>query len=252
MDLGLALCTLGQDLRVPHIHAGVLHLLHRACDGLGIGHVVHRGHRQQRDLLLHIEHVPDHQSVDIDARIQRLQVADRHVVGIGDGVEGVSLHHRVGGVASGVGHQGGLELLGGHLPLLRVDILHLDVIHKFSGDGVLIHILALQLVQHGLQGSHLLHGAHRHAVDADLIAAQAIGYLAELLQEVVLHLVGLGQLRPQGKGEIITDLPLHLVVVSQDLRASALHLSHRVGYHSLVTHHTQSIPVHRDSVGRGV
>ena len=83
-------------------------------------------------------------------------------------------------------------------------------------------------------------------------AAQAIGYLAELLQEVVLHLVGLGQLRPQGKGEIITDLPLHLVVVSQDLRASALHLSHRVGYHSLVAHHTQSILVHRDSIGRGV
>ena len=106
-----------------------------------------------------------------------------------------------------------------------------------------------RMMQSGILEEAKLVYDHR---DTYRTAAQAIGYLAELLQEVVLHLVGLGQLRPQGKGEIITDLPLHLVVVSQDLRASALHLSHRVGYHSLVAHHTQSILVHRDSIGRGV
>ena len=106
-----------------------------------------------------------------------------------------------------------------------------------------------RMMQSGILEEAKLEYDHR---DTYRTAAQAIGYLAELLQEVVLLLVGLGQLRPQGKVEIITDLPLHLVVVSQDLRASALHLSHRVGYPSLVAHHTQSIPVHRDSIGRGV
>ena len=249
---GLALLPLGEDLGVPDVHGAVLHLLHRALDGLGVYLVVLGLDGQDGDQLLHVEHIPHHQAVDVHIRVQGGQIAHRHVVGVGDGVEGVPFLHRIGGVAGGVGRQGLLHLPHRHLVLHRVHRVDLQIFHKPGLDGVLRGVLGFQLVQHVPQALQVLDHAHGAAVHRHLVGLDLIADLIQLFIEVVLDGPLIAELTFQGEGEVVVHLAVHLIVIAQQPGALGLHRLDGPVHHALVGHHPHRFPVHRHRIAGGV
>ena len=252
LNLGLALLPLGKDLGVALIHGIVLKLLHRAGDGLGVGQVLGGLDGQGGDDLLHIEHVAHHQPVEAGLGVELHQVAEGHVVAVGDAVVGVPLHHGVGGFAGGIGLQGLLHLVHAHQVVRRVDGGNGHILHKLGGGGGVGDELGLDAVQHGVQGLLVLHHTHRPAVQSDLVGPQLVAELVELAIEVVADILLPAQAAFQGEGKAVVNLAVHLVAVAQQLTAPGLHRLDGVVHHALVCHNAHLLAVHNDGVAGGI
>ena len=189
VHLGLALHTLGDDLAVALVHGGVFPGLHGTFNGLGVGHVLHRLHGQHRSQLLHVEHIAYHQAVQIGLGVQGHQVAQGHVVGVGDAVEGVALHHGVGSGTVAVGPQGLLHLINGQDGVHGIHGLDFHRVQELHRGGVLRGVLVLKALEQVVQGVLVLDHAHRLAVYHHLVLAQLAAEIVQLGVKVVLDVL---------------------------------------------------------------
>ena len=176
----------------------------------------------------------------------------RHVVGVGDAVEGVARHHRIGGGAVLVGLEGGVHLAHGHQVFRLVDRLHGHRVQKLRRDGILVGVFLLHAVQQLVQGVLILDRAHHLAVHQHLVLAQLAADAVQLSVKVVLHIRLCGEIGAQGEGELIVQLPLDLVVVAQQGGAGALHGLDGLLDRVRVGHHAHQLPVQGDRVAGGV
>ena len=248
VDQGLTLYALYPDFGAALVNGVVLYGLHRAGDGLGVGDVLHGGDGQQGDDLLDIENITDHQTVDVDAGVEGLQLTDGHIVGKGDAVEGVAGLHGVGGLAGLVGGEGLTHFVHGHQIGIGIDVLHPDGVHKLGGNGIFVDILGLQILQHGIQRGPILDGAHGGAVDDHLILPQLRADLIQLFVEVGLHGGLIVQIAFQGEGKLIFDVIVQRKRLTQHSAAPVFHLTHGAFYHGLTLHDTHGLAVHHDQV----
>ena len=188
-NLGLALLPLGEDLGVSLIHGVVLHRLHRTSNRLGVGHLFGGLDGQGGDDLLDIEHIPHHQAVNVGVRVKLHQVAERHIVSVGDAIIGVALDHSIGGLPGGVGLESLLNLSHVHQVVHSVDRIHRQILHKPGGHCVLGDILFLDAVQHGGQSRLILHRANDPPIHRHLVGPQLVTDLVELLIKKVADIL---------------------------------------------------------------
>ena len=207
---------------------------------------------QSGDDLLDVEDVAHHQPVDIGVRVEGHQVAERHVVAVGDAVVGVALDHSVGGLAGGVGLQRLLDLADAHQGIHRVDRRDGQVLHKFHRGGGVSDILGLDAVQHGVEGGLVLHHADDLTAQHDLIGPQLVAELIELAVEEVADVLLPAQVAFQGEGKGVIDFAAHPVVVAQQLAASGLDRVNGLIHHALVRDNAHLLAVHNDGVAGGV
>ena len=239
-----------QHLGLALVHGVVLYLHHRALNGLGIGHVIHRLDGEEGNLLLHVEELADVDTVNVHIRVEGLQFRHAHVVVKGDLHEGVALLHLIGGLAVGVGGEGGqhgrrvlIDIGGGVL------VGNVDPGGKLGGHCVFIYIGSLHLLQHPIQGLPILGRADELAVDGEHIA---LHYLANLVKEVGLKVRHGGDGLPLRQGRGVGHRAVHGIVVAQNIGGTALHPVHHILKHRGAGDGAQGHAVHLHHIAGSV
>ena len=120
---------------------------------------------------------------------------------------------------------------------------------KLGGDGVLIDIGGLHLVQNDIQSLTVLGGADKLAVDGEHIV---LHHVADLIEEIGLKLSGGGNVLLLNQGEGVGNITVQSVVISQDLRGPGLYPIHRILKDLRRGDGAQSHAVHLHHIGGGV
>jgi len=213
-------------------------------------HVVNRPHGQEGDGLADGEGLADLEPVDVHIGVEQLKLGHPHAVAVGDGGEGVP-------GPDGVVHL--LQAVGGeHLPegVNAADgrgggVLPADAqgLHKLGQDGVFGDIGGLDALQHGGESGVIVGGPQHLALDSE---HRGLHHLADLIEEVGLHIGDGLYVLPQADLKGVADVLVQVVVVAQDLRGPVLHPCGG-GHNGLgAVHQAQVHPVHAHPVAGAI
>ena len=180
----LAVFTLGGHLIVALIEVSAVGVLNVVGHIIQIPFLLYHGHGQVGDRGGQGQHFADLELIDVVAGVQRQQLCGGHVVLGGDLRPGIALFHLV----SDLGRLGAVkqlrniaqvhDLTGGNVLLPDLNILC-----KFTGNGIFIGGRLLQLVQQFLQRALVGGGADAYIVDVQAVGG---GYKTDLIGKLVL------------------------------------------------------------------